>query len=176
MFVCELAQAQSLSPKEARTIARDAYIYGYPIVDSYRIQYSYFADMGNAEYKGGWNAVHSTARVYTPNDKAIQTPNSDTPYSTLGADLRAEPLVISVPALEKGRSYSHHLLDFSTLYGYSVVSRASGNGAGNYLLAENQLSDSIVTFRIDQKTGALTPTGETQAVPSPVCIQFLPLD
>ena len=48
--------------------------------------------------------------------------------------------------------------------------------SGNYLLAENQLSDSIVTFRIDQKTGALTPTGETQAVPSPVCIQFLPLD
>ena len=48
--------------------------------------------------------------------------------------------------------------------------------SGNYLLAENQLSDSIVTFRIDQKTGALTPTGETLAVPSPVCIQFLPLD
>jgi 6-phosphogluconolactonase len=48
--------------------------------------------------------------------------------------------------------------------------------SGNYLLAENQLSDTIVTFRIDQKTGALTPTGETLEVPSPVCIQFLPLD
>ena len=48
--------------------------------------------------------------------------------------------------------------------------------SGNYLLAENQLSDTIVTFRIDPKTGALTPTGETIDVPSPVCIQFLPLD
>jgi 6-phosphogluconolactonase len=48
--------------------------------------------------------------------------------------------------------------------------------SGNYLLAENQLSDTIVTFRIDQKTGALTPTGDTLDVPSPVCVQFLPLD
>jgi len=48
--------------------------------------------------------------------------------------------------------------------------------SGNYLLAENQLSDSIVTFRIDQETGALTPTGATLEVPSPVCIAFLPLD
>jgi 6-phosphogluconolactonase len=48
--------------------------------------------------------------------------------------------------------------------------------SGNYLLAENQLSDTIATLRIDPKTGALTPTGETIDVPSPVCIQFLPLD
>jgi 6-phosphogluconolactonase len=48
--------------------------------------------------------------------------------------------------------------------------------SGNYLLAENQLSDTIVTFRIDQKTGALTPTGATLEVPSPVCVAFLPLD
>jgi 6-phosphogluconolactonase len=48
--------------------------------------------------------------------------------------------------------------------------------SGNYLLAENQLSDSIVTFRIDQRTGMLTKAGETLDVPSPVCLQFLPLD
>ena len=48
--------------------------------------------------------------------------------------------------------------------------------SGNYLLAENQLSDTIVTFRIDQKTGTPTPTGETFEVPSPVCLRFLPLD
>jgi len=48
--------------------------------------------------------------------------------------------------------------------------------SGNYLLAENQLSDSIVTFRIDQKTGMLTKVGETLDVPSPICMQFLPLD
>jgi 6-phosphogluconolactonase len=52
----------------------------------------------------------------------------------------------------------------------------SSDPSGNYLLAENQLSDSIVAFRIDQKTGTLTPTGETLEVPSPVCLRFLPVD
>jgi 6-phosphogluconolactonase (cycloisomerase 2 family) len=33
-----------------------------------------------------------------------------------------------------------------------------------------------VEFRIDQSTGKLTPTGETLATPSPVCLVFLPLD
>ena len=44
---------------------------------------------------------------------------------------------------------------------------------GNFLLAENQLSDMIAEFRIDPASGKLTPTGETLAVPSPVCIAFL---
>jgi len=37
------------------------------------------------------SCVKDVARVYSPEDKAIQTPNSDTPYGFLGADLRAEP-------------------------------------------------------------------------------------
>ena len=98
------AQAQSISATEARTIAKDAYIYGFPLVDSYRIQYAYFVDRGNPEYKGPWNTIVSAARVFTPNDKAIQTPNSDTPYSTVGADLRSEPLVLTVPTMGDGRS------------------------------------------------------------------------
>jgi hypothetical protein len=59
----------ALTPAEARTITKEAYIYGFPLVDSYRIQYSYFVDRGNPEYKGAWNQVHNTARVYTPDDK-----------------------------------------------------------------------------------------------------------
>jgi hypothetical protein len=90
---------------EAREIARDAYIYGFPMVDNYRIQYAYFVDEANPEYKGGWNQVSSIARVYTPADTTVQTPNSDTPYSLLGTDLRAEPLVLSVPPIEDGRYY-----------------------------------------------------------------------
>ena len=35
---------------------------------------------------------------YTPEDKAIQTPNSDTPYSVVGLDLRAEPIVLTAPS------------------------------------------------------------------------------
>lgn len=119
---------------ELREIIKEAYIYGFPMVDSYRIQYSYFVDEANPEYKGGWNQVHNVARVFTPADKAIQTPNSDTPYSFLGADLRAEPLVISVPAIQD-RYYSLQFIDMYTHNFAYVGSRATGSAAGSYLLA-----------------------------------------
>jgi hypothetical protein len=79
--------------------------------------------------------LFNNARVYTPEDRAIQTPNSDTPYSYVGADLRAEPLVFTVPAVEKNRYYSLQFIDSYTFnFGY-VGSPATGNGAGSYMLA-----------------------------------------
>jgi hypothetical protein len=127
--------AQPISAQEARAIAKDAYIHGFPLVDSYRIQHSYFVDRANPEFKAPWNAIFNNARVYTPDDKAIQTPNSDTPYSHVGADLRAEPLVFTVPALERGRYCSLQFIDMYTFNFAYVVSRATGNAAGSYLLA-----------------------------------------
>jgi hypothetical protein len=129
------SQAQSPSPAEARAIAKEATIYGYPLVDSYRIQHSYFVDRGGPEFKAPWNTIFNNARVYTPDDKAIQTPNSDTPYSYIGADLRAEPLVLMVPEVERGRYYSLQFIDMYTFNFAYVGSRATGNGAGNFLLA-----------------------------------------
>src|SRR5271154_3593363 len=83
------ARAQTgVSPAEARAIAKEAYIYGFQMVDSYRIQHAYFVDTSNPEYKGPWNEIVNIPRVYTPADTAIQTPNSDTPYSFAGLDLR----------------------------------------------------------------------------------------
>ena len=124
----------SATPAELRQIVKEAYTYGFPMVDSYRIQYSYFIDQANPEYKGGWNEIHNMARVYTPQDTAVQTPNSDTPYSFLGADLRAEPLVISVPAI-KDRYYSLQFIDMYTHNFAYVGSRSTGSDAGSYLLA-----------------------------------------
>lgn len=120
---------------DTRAIAKDAYVYGFPMVDSYRIQHSYFVDKAGKEYKGGWNEVLNTARVYTPDDKAIQTPNSDTPYSSVGYDLRAEPLVFTVPKIEDKRYYSLQFIDLYTHNFAYVGSRATGNDGGAYLLA-----------------------------------------
>jgi hypothetical protein len=125
----------TLSPQDGRAIARDAYIYGFPMVDNYRILYSYFVDRDGPEYKGGWNQVHNAARVYTPDDKAIQTPNSDTPYSTVGADLRTEPLVFTVPQVEADRYYSLQFIDLYTFNFAYAGSRTTGNDAGHFLLA-----------------------------------------
>ncbi len=125
----------TVTPEQARAIAKEAYIYGFPIVDNYRVQYAYFVDKEDPEYKGGWNEIHNTARVFTPEDKAIQTPNSDTPYSVVGADLRAEPLVLTVPPIEEGRYYSLQFVDGYTYNVGYVGSRTTGNGGGKYLLA-----------------------------------------
>ena len=124
-----------VSAEQARAIAKEAYIYGFPMVDSYRVQYSYFVDKNNSEYKGDWNQIHNTARVATPADTALQTPNSDTPYSFLGADLRAEPLVLTVPPIDDDRFYSLQFIDGYTYNFDYVGTRTTGNAGGNYLLA-----------------------------------------
>jgi hypothetical protein len=118
-----------------RGIAKEAYVYGFPMVDNYRVMHSYFVDKENREYRGGWNQIHNTPRVYTPADTTIQTPNSDTPYSAVGADLRTEPLVLTVPPIEQDRYYSLQFVDGYTYNFDYVGSRTTGNGGGRCLLA-----------------------------------------
>ncbi|MDD2740348.1 MAG: DUF1254 domain-containing protein [Methylomonas lenta] len=132
--VAPLAQASDLTPAEARVIAKEAYIYGYPLVDNYRIQYAYYVDKNNPQYMAPWNHIKNIHNVYTPADTAVQTPNSDTPYSWIGLDLRAEPIVISLPAIEKTRYYDVQMWDaYTYIIGYAG-SRTTGNDAGNVMV------------------------------------------
>jgi len=124
-----------LLPVDARAIAKEAYIYGFPAVDSYRILYAYFVDPNSPEFKVPWNQIRNLPRVFTPDDKAAQTPNSDTPYSGLGLDLRAEPVVITVPVIEKNRFFSIQLIDLYTFNFDYVGSRTTGNDGGSFLIA-----------------------------------------
>ena len=127
--------ASELAASEARAIAKEAYIYGFPMVDNYRIQHAYFVDTKNPEYKGPWNQIVNIPRVYTPADTAVQTPNSDTPYSLLGMDLRAEPIVLTVPPIEKDRYFSIQLIDAYTFNFDYIGSRTTGNDGGSFLIA-----------------------------------------
>ena len=122
-------------PVEARAIAADAYIWAYPLLDNYRIQHAYFLDASNPEYKGPYNEMHGSARVYTPEDRAIQTPNSDTPYTMIGLDLRAEPIVLTLPAIEEGRYDSVQLIDAYTFNFAYLGTRTTGNGGGSWAIA-----------------------------------------
>ena len=65
----------------------------------------------------------------------MQTPNSDTPYSMLGLDLRAEPIVLTVPPIEKDRYFSIQLIDLYTFNFDYIGSRATGNDGGSFLIA-----------------------------------------
>src|ERR1700733_15680734 len=128
-------QAQTgVSPAEARAIAKEAYVYGFPLVDSYRIQYKYFVDSKDPEFKAPWGQIVNTPRVYTPAATPIQTPNSDTPYSWLGLDLRTEPFVLSVPEVEKNRYYSIQFTDAYTFNIDYAGTSTTGNDAANFLV------------------------------------------
>jgi hypothetical protein len=50
---------------EARAIAKEAYIYGEPIVDNDRIQHAYWVEKSNPEFKGGFNQLWNSARLGT---------------------------------------------------------------------------------------------------------------
>jgi hypothetical protein len=128
------ASAQAPDAIRIKTIAEEAYVYGFPLVMNYMVFHDSFLDPKAKGYKGPMNVVHSDARVYTPADRSVQTPNSDTPYSLLGADLRAEPLVICTPEVEKGRYFSVQMVDMYTHnYGY-LGTRTTGNEAGCFLV------------------------------------------
>lgn len=135
-FTWRPISAQSaLTPDQARAIAKEAYTYANPLVDSYRVLYGYFVDEGNPEYKAPWNQLVNIPRVYTHEDRAVQTPNSDTPYSWLGMDLRSEPLVLSVPPIERERYFSVQLIDLYTHNFAYIGSRTTGNEGGHFLIA-----------------------------------------
>lgn len=124
-----------ITPAEVRAIAKEAYIYGYPMVDSYRILYASAVDRNNPGFKAPWNELANTPRVYTPEDRVVQTPNSDTPYSNASLDLRAEPMVLTVPAIEKRRYFSVQLIDLYTFNFAYIGSRTTGNDGGSFLVA-----------------------------------------
>jgi hypothetical protein len=123
----EIAQIQAA--------AEEAYLYGFPMVVGYAVMYKFFIDPNSGQFKAPINQLHNEARVFTPKDTGISTPNSDTPYSMALLDLRAEPFVLCMPEIEKARYYDVQLVDLYTdNYGY-MGSRTTGNGAGCYAVA-----------------------------------------
>ena len=120
--------------EETKAIAEEGFIYGLPIVMNYAVMNEYAVDPKSSQFKAPFNEIYNMHRVATYEDTAIITPNSDTPYSMDWLDLRAEPMVLSVPAVERKRYYSVQLTDGNTYnFGY-IGSRATGSEPGNYLV------------------------------------------
>jgi hypothetical protein len=119
---------------ETKAIAEEAFIYGLPLVMNYAVMNEFAVDTKSSQFKAPFNQINNQHRVATYEDTAVVTPNSDTPYSVLWLDLRAEPMVISVPAVAKQRYYTVQLVDGNTYnYGY-IGSRATGSAPGDYLV------------------------------------------
>jgi hypothetical protein len=119
---------------EAKDIAEEGFIFGLPLVMNYAVMQEFAVDRNSGQFKAPFNQILNMHHVATPADTAVITPNSDTPYSFIWLDLRAEPLVISVPAVARDRYYAVQLIDGNTYnYGY-IGTRATGTEAGDYLV------------------------------------------
>lgn len=129
------SQAANLTTAETKAIAEEGYIFGLPLVMNYAIMNEYAVDKNTSQFKAPFNHIKNEPRVYTYKDTAVLSPNSDTPYSIAWLDLRAEPVVISVPEVDKGRYYSVQLIDGNPYNEGYIGSRATGNGAGSYTVA-----------------------------------------
>lgn len=126
---------ETLTSEQAKEIAKEAYIYGLPMVLNYKTMYMYALDNKSPEYKGDFNELSCDARLFTPEDKAIVTPNSDTPYCMFWVDLRDEPQVFSLPEIEAERFYHFQLIDLYTHNFAYLGTLTTGNKAGKYLIA-----------------------------------------
>jgi len=119
---------------KAKDMAEAGFIYGLPIVMNYAVMYEYAVDRTSGQFKAPFNQLKNEPNVFTYKDTAIVTPNSDTPYSFVWMDLRAEPVVLSVPAVDSQRYYSVMLCDGNTYnYGY-IGTRATGSEASDYMV------------------------------------------
>ncbi|MCJ8169550.1 DUF1254 domain-containing protein [Atopomonas sediminilitoris] len=137
LLVASSALAEPAKP-DLNALATQVSIYGFPLVMNYKVFHDTFLDSSSPGYKGPLNQIHHTARTYTPDDTTVQTPNSDTPYSLLGTDLRSEPQVLCHADVPQDRYFSVQLVDMYT-HNYAYIgSRSTGSQAGCFLLADSQ--------------------------------------
>lgn len=88
---------------EADSIAKDAYVYAYPLILTHLTlqKLSNFAEPKEGDAFGPPNQFHH-ARVFpNPDDKIVIRENVDTLYSAAVLDLKAEPMVLSVPKTDR---------------------------------------------------------------------------
>ena len=118
------------TPSEARAIAKQAYLYGYPVVQMYKTLYAQAVDKGGANFEAPFNHIGSNAQDHTS-----LAPNVDTPNAFMWMDLRREPLVLTLPGIEDERYYAVQLVDLYTQNFAYLGTRTTGNHGGHYLIA-----------------------------------------
>ncbi|WP_063800263.1 DUF1254 domain-containing protein [Bradyrhizobium lablabi] len=129
------ASSQNVSEQEAYDIAKDAYVYAYPLLlmDVFTRQGANYAAPTGIVTQGPYNQF-SHARAFPPADfKAVVRANVDTLYSSAHLDLGPEPIVLSVPAID--RYFMLPLLSFWTDVFAVPGTRTTGrNSAREFLL------------------------------------------
>lgn len=133
-FSCkkDKVKENSLTPDQAKTIAKEAYIYAYPMLMGYKSLYYTSIDKNSPGYRSDLNVISNDSRPADNTRKDVVSMNADTPYSVFAMDLRSEPVVFSVPEI-KDRYYVFQFIDLFTHNFAYVGTRVTGTKAGHYL-------------------------------------------
>ena len=130
-----LAQTTYFGFLATKRIAEAGFIYGLPLVLNYADMYEQAIDRRSGKFRAPFNQVWHDGRVRTFKDKAEDFPSADVSWSMVWLDLRAEPVVLSVPAMDPQRYYAVMLRDGNHSNCGYIGSRATGNEAGDYMIA-----------------------------------------
>jgi len=123
-----------VSPDEARRIAKDAYIFAYPMLENYKTMYLQAVDKQSGGYLAPFNQFFHFRQLLGPEFTEIVAPNNDTLYSIAWLDLGAEPMILSLPDFGD-RFFVVQMIDAYTHNIDYIGARTTGHQGGTYLIA-----------------------------------------
>ena len=122
-----------ITPGEAREIAKEAFIFSFPMLMSYEIMRIQAINEGEKGYMNSLNTLSHLRFRITDKFRVIVGPNNNTLYSIAWLNLNNEPIVFTTPDMGD-RYYVIQLADiFTHNFGY-ISSNATGQHGGTYLI------------------------------------------
>lgn len=136
------ANSRNIAPDEAAAIAKEAWLYAYAPLQAYQTFYSQTQNKDFPGYIGGVNRFRHYPRPATSAGAEIATAKQDTATSWAWLDLRAEPVVLSLPA-QPQRQYLNQWFDLYMHHFANTGVQVTGTEGGNYLFAGPRWKGSI---------------------------------
>lgn len=133
MPLASAQDADALTAAEARQIALDAYIYGYPLVTmemTRRVMTNVTEAHGTRAPMG--HLVHMRS-FPTAASRDVTAPNADTLYTTTWLDVGKHPWILSLPDMQD-RYFLFPMLDGWTEVFQAPGTRTTGTGAQTYAI------------------------------------------
>jgi hypothetical protein len=158
-----VVQAQ-LPAEEVTRIAEEAFVYGYPMVENYRVMYNSTQDKNYPQY-APFNAFYHGRTVATPKDTLFVSPNVDTPYTYAVLNVKDEPVVLTIPECEENRFIGVPFYDLNTHVIYTISPLNNGHSGGSFLIANEKWKGPVpkgVKKRIDSETDLIYVLIRTQ--------------
>jgi hypothetical protein len=119
------------SMQEARAVAAEAFVFGYPLVLMDVSRAVFMNSQGSDGRRSRANELEHRREFPDASFTAVVSPNADTLYSTAWLDLAGEPVVLGVPS-SGGRYYLLPLLSGWTDVFASPGTRTTGDGEGAF--------------------------------------------